>query len=195
MKTQYYTATSLDGFIATPDHDLTWLTSLDSGEAGPPGYDQFIAGIGALVMGSATYEWMLRNHIFINPDTPQAWPYTQPCWVFTSKQREKVANADITFVSGDIRPVYAQIAKKFPGKNLWLVGGGELVGQFYDAGLLNELIITVAPVTLGAGAPLLPRFMKNPMRLTSVQMIGNVFAELRYEIESSRAPEAATTEK
>jgi len=73
LKTVYYTATSLDGFIATPDHDLTWLTSLDAGEEGAPGYGTFIAEIGALVMGSATYEWMLRNHIYLNPEAPQAW--------------------------------------------------------------------------------------------------------------------------
>jgi len=194
LKTVYYTATSLDGFIATPDHDLTWLTSLDAGEEGAPGYGKFIAEIGALVMGSATYEWMLRNHIYLNPAAPQAWPYNQPCWIFSSKEREKLA-ADITFVKGDVQPVYNEIARKAGGKKLWLVGGGELVGQFFDAGLLHELIITVAPVTLGAGAPLLPRFMKKPMRLTSVQMYSDVFAELRYELNSSRAPQSATTEK
>jgi len=122
-------------------------------------------------------------------------PYSQPCWIFSSKEREKLAAADITFVKGDVQPVYNEIVRKAGGKKLWLVGGGELVGQFFDAGLLHELIITVAPVTLGAGAPLLPRFMKKPMRLTSVQMYSDVFAELRYELNSSRAPKSATTEK
>jgi dihydrofolate reductase len=69
------------------------------------------------------------------------------------------------------------------GKNLWLVGGGELVGQFYDAGLLDELIIQIGSVTLGAGKPLLPRQITSPsLRLVSVQQYGQGLAELRYEV-------------
>jgi dihydrofolate reductase len=69
------------------------------------------------------------------------------------------------------------------GKNLWLVGGGGLVGQFYDAGLLDELIIQIGSVTLGAGKPLLPRQITSPsLRLVSVQQYGTGLAELRYEV-------------
>jgi dihydrofolate reductase len=69
------------------------------------------------------------------------------------------------------------------GKNIWLVGGGELVGQFSDAGLLDELIIQVASVTLGAGKPLLPRQIAfPPLRLTSVAAFQPGFAELRYTV-------------
>jgi dihydrofolate reductase len=70
------------------------------------------------------------------------------------------------------------------GKNIWLVGGGELVGQFHDHGLLDELIVTIASVTLGAGAPLLPRNITSPpLRLISVSQRGASFAELRYEVD------------
>ena len=69
------------------------------------------------------------------------------------------------------------------GKNLWVVGGGELVGQFWDRGLLDELIVQVTSVTLGAGKPLLPRAIHTPpLRLVSVQQFGDAFAELRYEV-------------
>jgi dihydrofolate reductase len=69
------------------------------------------------------------------------------------------------------------------GKNVWIVGGGDLVGQFYDHGLVDEIIVTVASVTLGAGAPLLPReIVTPPLKLTSVAMLSAGFAQLRYEL-------------
>ncbi|MBC8115557.1 MAG: dihydrofolate reductase family protein, partial [Candidatus Saccharimonas sp.] len=104
-------------------------------------------------------------------------------WVFTSRKLSPVAGADIRFVSGDVRPVHDQMRAAANGKNIWLVGGGELVGQFYDAGLLDELIVQVGSVTLGTGQPLLPRqIVFPPLRLISVQQFGPGFAELRYEV-------------
>jgi dihydrofolate reductase len=69
------------------------------------------------------------------------------------------------------------------GKNIWLMGGGELVGQFHDAGLLDELVVQVTPVTLGGGAPFLPRVItRPPLRLISATTLADTFAELRYEV-------------
>jgi dihydrofolate reductase len=94
-----------------------------------------------------------------------------------------VSGADIRFVQGDVRPVHRAMADAAAGKNIWLVGGGELVGQFHDHGLLDELIVTVASVTLGGGAPLLPRNITSPpLRLISVSQREASFAELRYEV-------------
>jgi dihydrofolate reductase len=74
--------------------------------------------------------------------------------------------------------------KAADGKNIWLVGGGDLVGQFYDHGLLNEIILSVAPVTLGSGAPLLPRRITTPpLKLADVRKYGEIFAILTYEIQ------------
>lgn len=177
MKTQYYTAASLDGFIATTDHSLEWLFPLGAVE--DTGYGGFIAEVGALAMGASTYEWMLRHVV----GAGQPWPYTLPTWVFTHRTLPGVAGADIRFVQGDVRPVHAAMAAAAGGKNLWLVGGGELVGQFHDAGLLDELIVTIGSVTLGAGQPLLPRAITSPpLVLQSVQQIGPGFAELRYTV-------------
>jgi dihydrofolate reductase len=181
MKTQYYTASSLDGFIATVDHSLEWLFQL--GDINDTSYPQFILEVGALAMGSATYEWMLRN--FIKPGTPSEapWPYHQPTWVFTSRELPRVSGADIRFVKGDVRPVHDQMRAAANEKNVWLVGGGELVGQFFDAGLLDELIVQVGSVTLGAGKPLLPRQIAfPPLRLTAARAVGPGFAELRYDV-------------
>lgn len=181
MRTQYYTAASLDGFIATPDDSLEWLFPL--GDIEETSYPQFINEVGALAMGSATYEWMLRHVIKHDSPNPGAWPYEQPAWVFSHRELPGVAGADIRFVAGDVRPVHEQMQAAANGKNLWLVGGGELVGQFYDAGLLDELIVQVGSVTLGAGKPLLPRRITSPpLRLIAVQQVGEGFAELRYEV-------------
>ncbi len=181
MRTQYYTASSIDGFIATADHSLEWLFQL--GDVNETSYPNFIREVGALAMGSSTYEWMLRHVIQPGTESAAPWPYSQPTWVFTSRKLPPVAGADIRFVSGDVRPVHDQMRVAANGKNIWLVGGGELVGQFYDAGLLDELIVQVGSVTLGTGKPLLPRqIVFPPLRLISVQQFGPGFAELRYEV-------------
>ena len=135
MTTQYYTASSLDGFIATEDHSLEWLFPL--GDVNDTGYPDFVAQVGA----------------------------------------------DIRFVNGAVGPVHRQMQAAAENRNIWLVGGGDLVGQFHDAGLLDEIIVQVASVTLGAGRPLLPRRITNPpLRLVSARMIGAGFAELRYAV-------------
>ena len=181
MRTQYYTAASLDGFLATEDHSLEWLFPL--GDINDTGYPAFIREVGALAMGSSTYEWMLRHVIRPGSEKPGAWPYTQPTWVFSSRALTPVPGASIRFVRGDVRPVHAEMRAAAGGRNLWLVGGGDLVGQFHDAGLLDEIIVQVGSVTLGKGKPLLPRRITSPsLKLVEARRIGDGFAELRYEV-------------
>ncbi|WP_028602053.1 dihydrofolate reductase family protein [Ottowia thiooxydans] len=180
MKTQYFTATSLDGFIATEDDSLEWLFPL--GDVNDTGYPEFISKVGALAMGSATYEWMLRNSQKIAEETGASWPYAQPTWVFSSRVLPAVPGADLTFAQGDVRAVHAEMRSAAADKNIWIVGGGDLAGQFYDAGLLDELILQVGSVTLGKGKPLFPRFTPTPLSLLSARQIGTGFVELRYQI-------------
>ena len=181
MKTQYYTAASLDGFIADAHDSLDWLFPLGDIEA--TSYPTFIRGVGAIAMGSATYEWILRHHVGSGADRPQPWMYAQPTWVFTSRTLAIVPGADIRFVRGDVRPVHTAMAAAASGKNVWIVGGGDLAGQFYDQGLLDELYVQIGSVTLGAGKPLLPRTITSPpLRLLSVRAVGTGFAELHYEV-------------
>jgi dihydrofolate reductase len=156
-QTQYYTATTLDGFIADPDNSLEWLFSRKREPGGPLTYEAFIAGVGAIAMGSTTYEWIL-GHEFSGKDPSEwRWPYDVPCWVFTHRELTVVPDAAIVFVRGDVAPVHAEMLDAAAGRNVWIVGGGDLAGQFADAGLLDEVIVWIASVTLGAGAPLLPR--------------------------------------
>jgi dihydrofolate reductase len=182
VKTQYYTATSLDGFIADSQNSIEWLMQLGEPE-GSSSYPDFIRDVGAIAMGSTTYQWLLDNHIHPGSENAQPWPYTLPAWIFTTRDLPPIEGADIRFVKGDVRPVHEQMVAAAGGKNVWIVGGGDLVGQFHDAGLLDELIVTIASVTLGGGAPLLPRRIATPpLRLTSVTRYGESFVELRYEV-------------
>ena len=154
--TQYYTATSLDGFIADADNSLDWLFTRKRRDNGPLNYGEFIAEVGAIAMGSTTYEWIL-DHEFRGKDPAEwKWPYDVPCWVFTHRELQVVPNARIEFTSADVATVHEAMVAAAGDRNVWIVGGGDLAGQFADAGLLDEVIVMIAPVTLGGGAPLLP---------------------------------------
>jgi dihydrofolate reductase len=181
--TQYYTATTLDGFIADPNNSLEWLFTRRREPDGPLNYGDFIADIGAMAMGSTTYEWIL-DHEFAGKDPPEwKWPYDIPCWAFTHRQLPVVPNARIEFTSADVATVHKEMVAAAGDRNVWLVGGGDLAGQFADAGLLDEIIVSIAPVTLGAGAPLLPRRIE--LRLDELGQNGD-FACAKYSV--MRAP-------
>jgi dihydrofolate reductase len=177
--TQYYTATSLDGFIADENHSLDWLFTRAREPDGSLDYGAFIAGVGAIAMGRTTYEWIL-DHEFAGKDPSEwKWPYEQPCWVFSHRELQVVPNAAVEFVAGDVAPVHEAMTAAAGGKNVWVVGGGDLAGQFAEAGLLDEVLVTIAPVTLGAGAPLFPR--RQELRLEEVGRNGD-FVAARYSV-------------
>jgi len=185
-RTQYYTATSIDGFIADAENSLGWLFEVGSPGAAEQHFGAFFAEVGAFAMGATTYQWMLEHLRLL--DDPDSWtgPYGRtPCWVFTHRELPTVPGAELVFVRDDVTPVHEQMVQAAAGKNVWLVGGGELVGQFADAGLLDEIHLGVAPVLLGAGAPLLPRRVPaSRLRLDRVDDDG-YFVYLVYEVTSS----------
>jgi dihydrofolate reductase len=181
--TQYYTATTLDGFIADSNHSLAWLFTRDQDRAGLLNYAEFIAGVGALAMGSSTYEWILDHERADKQPADWKWPYDMPCWVFTSRELQAVPGASIEFVRGDVAPVHAEMVAAAGGRNVWIVGGGDLVSQFADAGLLDEVIVYIAPVTLGAGAPLLARRVE--LQLQETGRNGD-FVAARYSVVRER---------
>ena len=177
--TKYYTATSLDGYIADPDNSLDWLFTRQRDEHGALNYGDFIADVGAMAMGSTSYEWIL-DHEFGDTDPSEwKWPYEVPCWVFTHRQLTGVPDARIEFTSADVAAVHQEMVAAAGGRNVWIVGGGDLAGQFADAGLLDEVIVKLAPVTLGGGAPLLPRRIE--LRLDELARNGD-FAAARYSV-------------
>lgn len=152
-RTVYNTATTLDGYLADEHDSLDWLFVQDIDDVGPYSFDKFLAGVGAVVMGRTTYEWV-RGHL---QDAGEQWPYQSPAWVMSHAELPGIDGADIRFAQGDVTPVHAVASEAAGGKDLWIVGGGDLAAQFAEAGLLDQIIVSIAPVTLGAGRPLFPR--------------------------------------
>lgn len=188
-KTQYYTATSVDGFIADLDNSLAWLFQVGAGdeqaEAHEDRFAPFIADVGALCMGSTTYEWVLaHDKLLENPEKWHAYYGDRPCWVFTHRDLPAIPGVNMTFVKGDVAEVHQQMVHAAGGKNIWIIGGGDLVGQFADHGLLDEIMLSMAPVTLGAGAPLLPRrLLSTELKLSKVEH-NAYFVFLTYQVIS-----------
>ncbi|ADT97037.1 MULTISPECIES: dihydrofolate reductase family protein [Mycolicibacterium] len=149
MSTIYYTASSLDGYIVDDHGSLDWLTSRAIDADGPFGIEPFMADIGSLVMGADTYEWILRNH-------PGEWMYTQPSWVVTHRPDIVAADHPVRTFAGDVVDLHPTLLDAAAGRNVWVVGGGDLARQFAAAGLIDEMIVSYAPCTLGAGSPVLP---------------------------------------
>jgi len=182
-KTQYYTATSLDGYIADEDNSLDWLFEVEREPTGDYAFDAFFASVGAMASGATTYQWILEHERLL--DDPAKWRGyygDTPCWVFTHRTLPAIPGANLSFVQGDVGPVHEEMTRAAGEKNIWLVGGGDLVGQFADKELLDEILLGVAPATLGSGAPLLPR------RLTAAQLEllevaqDRQFARLTYRV-------------
>lgn len=177
--TRYYTATTLDGFIADENHSLDWLFTRDQEPDGLNNYTEFIAEVGALAMGATTYEWVFDHEFRDKDPAGWKWPYEIPCWVFTHRNLPVVPGADVRFTSAPVPDVHRELVEAAGGRDVWIVGGGDLAGQFADAGLLDEVLVTVAPVTLGGGAPLLPRRLE--LRLEEAARNGD-FVAARYAV-------------
>ena len=102
--------------------------------------------------------------------------------VLSSRDLPPIPTARLRFHSGAITEIWDALRDAAGERDVWVVGGGDVVGQFADAGLLDEVRVSVAPVTLGSGRPLLPRRLESDrLRLESVRQAGQ-FAELVYSV-------------
>jgi dihydrofolate reductase len=184
-KVQYYCATTLDGYIADAGDGIGWLTgyhgTYEGADADPSpmseggGYEDFYAEVGSLVTGSVTYEWVLEH--------ADAWPYSsKPCWVLSSRELPEPDDpeADVRVVRGEVPELYEEMATSAGERNLWIVGGGPVASQFASAGLLDEVLLTVVPVVLGAGKPLFERELPEPLSLTGARALANGMVKLNY---------------
>lgn len=190
-KTQYYCAASLDGYIADSGDGLDWLTGYEGsfeGENAEPGpmseggaYEEFYAGVGAAISGSTTYEFVL-GHL----SAGSSWAYAgKPYWVLSSRDLPMPDDdaADVRVVDAEIRDLYDELAEAAGQGNIWIVGGGDVASQFADAGLLDEVLLTVVPVVLGTGKPLFNRRLEGgAMHLVGTRAFDTGMVELRYEI-------------
>lgn len=197
--TVYYCASSLDGYIAGADDSLDWLTGYEGsfegegaepnpmGEGGP--YERFYERVRALVMGSATYEWLL-DHLDLAGGGE--WPYRgKPCWVLSTRQLRlpEGEGVDVRIADGSVGELYGEMADAAGDGVLWIVGGGGVASQFAEAGRLDEVHVTVVPVLLGAGKPLFERPLPGgAMQLTGTSAFRNGMVELRYEARSDQSP-------
>jgi dihydrofolate reductase len=189
-KTVYYCAASLDGYIAESDDTIEWLTGYEGGvdapeglEPGPmaPGgaYERFYEGVGALVSGSITYEFILGH---TPPKTD--WPYRdKPYWVLSSRDLpiHDAAADHVHVVSAGVGDLIEDMRSAAGERDIWIIGGGNVASQFAAEGLLDEVHVTVVPVVLGSGKPLFDRGLEgSPLRLLGTRVFGNGMVELRY---------------
>lgn len=150
-RVRVYIASSLDGFIAGPDDDLSWLTGPEAANAGgetdPDAltYDSFIADVGALLIGRGTFDVVRRM---------DWWGYGErPVLVATHRELGKGVRKTVRAVSGSIREMVTRAKEAADGKDVYL-DGGDLIRQAAEADLIDDLTITLAPIALGAGHPL-----------------------------------------
>jgi dihydrofolate reductase len=177
VRVSYYVAMSLDGRIAGPGHDLAFLQTLEGGPDGY-GYGEFIAGIDGLVVGASSWDFM--------KDYP--WPYGDlPIWVLTHREDvPAVEGAEMHVFSGDVEALVAEL-EAAGRESVWVIGGGNVVGQFLAADRLDELIVTVAPTFLGRG----PALADGELPLRRFRLVGVTRFEgedgvqLRYERDRS----------
>jgi dihydrofolate reductase len=178
----YCTASTLDGYLADDQDSLDWLFDVP-GADNAAGFAAFLDGVGALVMGSTTFDWLYRHENL--DEHPERWrdAYAErPAFVFSSREVSSVAGADIRHVEGAVASQLAEIEAAAAGRDVWIVGGGDLAGQFADVGRLDRIIVTYAPALLGSGRPLLPRRLDSTrLRVEEASMDGP-FAQITLSV-------------
>ncbi len=164
-------ATSADGYIARRDGDVEWLTRRP-----PPkgfyGLGEFVASVDAKLLGRTTFDWSLKNGARFGGT---------PHYVFSRKAPPGKLPAGVEFVGDDIAG-FVRRMKAAKGKNLWLMGGGELIASFLDAGAIDEFVVTIVPVFIGDGIPLVaPRHRDIPLSLKHAKRFPDGVVQVHYE--------------
>ena len=166
--------TSADGYIARSDGDLEWLTSRPAPE-GFYGMDTFMRSIDTKLLGRKTYEMSLR----------MGAKFDSKCRtiVFSRHPRPADAPSRVEFVNGAIGPFLSRL-REHPGKDIWLMGGGELIASFLDERAIDEFVISVAPVFIGDGIPLIARRHRHvPLDLHSIERFEDGLVQLHYRVQ------------
>ncbi|WP_340613948.1 dihydrofolate reductase family protein [Xenorhabdus thailandensis] len=145
----YYVAATMDGYIATKNHELGWLYDYPPGDDATP-YDEFYQNIGATIMGAGTYEWIMKN-------AAGEWPYQNiPSFILSSRNLTIFSDINAVVIQDNPKNIAAKARDAAKGKDVWIIGGGKTAASFADAGELQQLFITTVPVFLGSGIPVLP---------------------------------------
>lgn len=183
----YNTAATLNGFIADEHNSLQWLFDVPGNDHAESDFSTFLSAVSVIVMGSTTYEWLVDQLDLLN--SPENWTKTygsRPTWVFSSRDLAVPVGTGIRIINSpvdQVLPAIRESAAIGSGEgHVWIVGGGDLAGQFLDAGALDRITMTVAPVFLAGGAPLFPRRLEsNRLELVQLRQVGR-FVELTFEI-------------
>lgn len=167
-----YIAATLDGYIATEDDSLEWLFRVE-GE-GDNGYGAFIETVDTVIMGRRTYDWIIEHEQGRHP-----YP-GKDCYVYSRSRTGK--DEFVTYISEDAAAFIDRLQAR-EGKKIWLVGGGSSLVDFLKAGVLDEIVVNVAPVVLGQGIPMFPQGdYSMELTLTGMKQYGQ-FAELHYLVK------------
>lgn len=163
-KITLYIATSLDGYIARPDGDLDWLIEFPNLQKTDYGYNDFVQTVDTVIMGGKTYREILCMDVI--------WPYKDmKTYVIshTHNKQQTASENNIQFISGDSIIDLITNLKKESGKDIWLMGGGEIISMFLNHNLIDRMIITYIPYILGNGVPLFPKIsVESQWNLNSV---------------------------
>lgn len=181
----YATATSLDGYLADEAGSLDWLFAVGGGDETIAELSAWVAGVSVLVMGSTTYEWVLREERLL--EQPAKWQQfyeDRKTFVLTSRAATiaRVPGADIEYVGGPVGDHIDAILAASGGRDVWVMGGGDVAAQFAEAGRLDEIRLSIAPVVLTAGAPLFGgRLESDRLRLVETHRTGE-FVQVTYAV-------------
>ena len=172
-------ATSADGYVARPDGDVEWLNRLSS--TADYWMRVFYPTIDTTLWGRKTYQWALDYH---KKNGAQGGIFDRkPANYVFSRTPAKRATFGAEFVSEPVK-AFARRLRRAPGKHIWMIGGGELIASFLDAGEIDEFDIHVVPTFIGKGIPLVaPRHRDVPLLLRSAKKLADGIVRLRYEVE------------
>lgn len=137
-----YICMSLDGFIATEEDDISWLSVVEK-EGEDYGYAEFSKSIDTYIVGRKTYEKVLQ---LTGGTFPQAEAYN--CYVIT--RQDRASENGVTFYNGDVEQLISGF-KREAGKDIYCDGGGEIVHLLMEKNLIDEYIVSIAPLVLGSG--------------------------------------------
>ena len=173
-----YIATSADGYIARRDGDVEWLNRRP--RTVDYGMREFYPTIDTILWGRKTYDWLLS---YYRKKGKKAGMFDRKLanYVFSRKPPRRRAPG-VEFVSEPVK-TFAERLRGSPGKQIWMMGGGHLMGSFLDAGEIDEFDIHVIPVFIGEGIPLMaPRHRDVPLRLLASRKYPDGVVRLRYEV-------------
>ncbi len=173
-KIKLYIASSIDGYIARPDGDLDWLSNYPITHTMNYGYDEFFKSVDTVIMGGRTYRDILNMDV--------VYPYKdKTSYIVTRNKASQTSIENVQFLFDNIIETITAL-KEQQGKDIWLVGGGEIISMLLDNNLVDEMIITYIPQIIGEGIPLFPKMRTDSnWKLVNCQSYNNSVLSVEYQ--------------